>query len=148
MRIDLLGRAEASAVITLLREIDRSLFDGLPLDPSALAEQLAAVHRDRYWGVWNGGQLQAIFFLRGLDAGYAAPAFGVAVAPAAQGRGLGHLALVFAEAWSRGAGLPEIMLTVGALNQRAIALYETQGFVHSGERSAKGNLIYRKSLRG
>lgn len=147
MRIDLLGRAEASAVTTLLREIDRSLFDGLTLDPRALAEQFAAVHRDRYWGVWEGNHLQAIFFLRGLDAGYAAPAFGVAVASAAQGRGLGRLALLFAETWSRGAGLPEIMLTVGALNQRAIALYETQGFVHSGERSTKGNLIYRKSLR-
>ena len=146
MRIDLLGRTEASVVAALLREIDRSSFDGLPLDAGAIESELAAARRDRYWGIWDGAALKAVFFLRGLDAGYSAPAFGVAVAPDAQRRGLGRLALAFAETWSRWAGLAEIMLTVGAGNKRAIELYERQGFVFGGEQSAKGNLIYRKPL--
>lgn len=146
MRVDLLGAADTSVVAALLREVDRSLFHGLPLDPGALATEFASARRDHYWGIWDGEDLQAIFFLRGLDAGFAVPAFGVAVAPRAQRRGLGRLALVFAERWSQEAGLAEIMLTVTDSNQRAIALYESQGFIRTGERSSKGNLIYRKSL--
>jgi len=146
MRIDLLRSADVLSVTALLRKIDRSLFDGLPLDPCALGVELAAARRDRYWGIWDGVDLQAAFFLRGLDTGYVAPAFGIAVAPVAQRSGYGQLALSFAEIWSRRAGLDEIMLTVSAANKPAIALYEKLGFVCTGERSAKGNYIYRKSL--
>jgi len=147
MRIDLLSSAEAPQVVALLREIDPSLFDGLPLETDQLRATIASARRDRYWGVWDGSALQAVFFLRGLDAGFAAPAFGVAVASFAQRRGLGHLTLVFAETWSRAVGVKEMMLSVGAGNEPAMALYKRHGFSRTEERSPKGNVIYRKALR-
>lgn len=147
MRIDTLKIGETNKVAAFLREIDPSLFDGLPLDSGALMAEVTKARRDHYWGIWDGSVLHTVFFLRGLDAGYVTPAFGVAVAPAAQRRGLGHLALVFAETWSRWAGLKEIMLTVSDGNKRAITIYEKYGFIRTSERSAKGNLIYRKSIR-
>jgi GNAT superfamily N-acetyltransferase len=84
--------------------------------------------------------------LRGLDAGFASPAFGVYVAERHAGRRLGTVALAFAEAWCSLNGCPEIMLTVHPDHARARQLYEDRGFVASGESSAVGNLVYRKPL--
>ena len=146
MRIDRLSKFEVPAVLALLRTINRDFFDGLPIDETALASDFASARRDRYWGIWKDADLSAVFFLRGLDSGFMAPAFGVAVAPAAQGRGIGRLALIFAETWSRNAGLSDIMLTVHPDNARAISLYEAHGFLRTNEFSPKGNIVFRKSL--
>lgn len=146
MRIDCLSESDAAAVSAVLHKVNRNFFDGLPVEKTALASEFASARRDRYWGIWKDADLSAVFFLRGLDAGFSSPAFGVAVAPAAQGCGIGRLALIFAETWSRNAGLTDIMLTVDPDNSRAISLYEAQGFLRTDELSPKGNLVFRKSL--
>jgi RimJ/RimL family protein N-acetyltransferase len=118
--------------------------------PGGLADVEAALeraHKDGYWGVFVGDDLAALVMLRGLDAGFAAPAFGVYVAERHAGQGLATAALAFAEAWCRLNNYAEVMLTVHAEHERARRLYEAQAFVASGERSAIGHLVYRKRLQ-
>lgn len=115
-------------------------------DADAVTAEIAGAVRDRYWLVALDDEPAGLVLLRGLDAGFAAPAFGVYVAERFSGRGLGSLALAFAEAWCRVNGLPELMLTVHPENLHARRLYERSGFAFAGETSEAGNLVLRKPL--
>lgn len=124
----------------------RTHFEGVPTDAAAIAAMLASAENDRFWGIVAEGELVALTMLRGFDAGFAAPAFGVYVGRRWSRRGLGTLALAFAQAWCRLNGVLEIMLTVHPGNDVARAIYERDGFRFSGELSAIGHRIYRKTL--
>jgi GNAT superfamily N-acetyltransferase len=155
------GRCLSELAITELTPADaaavRRLIDGdapdyrrffLALDGEVveIAAVLGAARLDRYWGIRVRGELAAVVMLRGLDQGYRTPAFGVYVARAASGKGLGQLALQFAIAWCRVAGLTELMLTVDAEHVAAVHVYEKNGFVFCGELSQRGHRVYRKLL--
>ncbi|MEW5984347.1 MAG: GNAT family N-acetyltransferase [Acidobacteriota bacterium] len=118
-------------------------FDG---GAPAIAAMIANARRDRYWGIRSAGRLIGIVMLRGLDAGYATPAFGVYIAQSCAGAGLGRLALEFATTWCRLNGYPEIMLSVHPDHTAAVRLYEAAGFRPDGTFTPRGHGIYRKSL--
>jgi RimJ/RimL family protein N-acetyltransferase len=145
-----LGDADALALSSLLTADPpeyRKHFHPFPTDAAGIAAMLAAAKEDHFWGiVAGGGQLVAVMMLRGFDAGFAAPAFGVYVGEAWSRRGLATLALAFAQAWCRLNGCPDIMLTVHPDNAPARDMYEREGFLFSGEHSAIGHRIYRKTL--
>lgn len=141
---------DADAVLLLLTGDSpryRQHFEAFPGGRSEIDTTLAQSDNDAFLGIFLEGELGALIMLRGLDAGFAAPAFGVYVAERHAGRGLGTLALACAEAWCKLDGRAEIMLTVHPENAAARRLYEEQGFVASGERSEIGHLVYRKRLR-
>ncbi len=144
-----LGEGDA-AVVTELLAADppayREHFEGLPLDAEAVEAMLGAAREDRFWGIHFRDGLVALVMLRGLDAGYTAPAFGVYVGERWARHGLATLALVFAQAWCRLNGVDELMLTVHADNDVARRIYESEGFRFSGELSAIGHRIYRKRI--
>jgi RimJ/RimL family protein N-acetyltransferase len=145
-----LTEADAVAVSTLLTadpDDYRRHFHPFPTDPESVRTALAAAVEDVYWGIWSEG-LQAVVMLRGLDAGFTAPAFGVYVARASSGAGIARLAIALAEAWCRLNARREIMLTVHADNAAARRLYETTGYQFAGELSEAGHRIYRKKLDG
>jgi RimJ/RimL family protein N-acetyltransferase len=149
LEIRRIAAADAGDVAQLLSADPREYaagFDPFPADAAVIAAELATADRDRYWAIMRDGELAAFVMLRGLDAGFSAPAFGVYVAMSWSGRGLGRLALAYAEAWSRANGLAELMLTVEDANHRARVLYESSGFRFEGEHSPRGHLIYRKQL--
>lgn len=149
MRIDSLIAGDADAIARMLAGQDDEegrFFDGLPSDAALLREVVNAAHADRYWAIRSDEAVVGIIMLRGWDAGYAVPSFGVMIARDFRGIGLGRLALQFAEAFCRLGKVDEVMLTVSEENLRAISLYESCGFLRTGERSAKGNLLYRKRL--
>jgi RimJ/RimL family protein N-acetyltransferase len=149
IRIESLFPKEAEAVVGLISEPnddEGEFFDGLPKEQEALRSILLSAKADRYWGIYVEDKLVGLFMLRGFDAGYSAPSFGVMVKRAFRGSGLGRLALQYAEAWCRLKKVETLMLTTSEENRRAVALYEACGFVSDGERSLKGNLIYRKRL--
>jgi GNAT superfamily N-acetyltransferase len=149
MIIDPLVPGDADDTARLLGDPDDAkgrFFTGLPTEATELREIFEAAREDRYWAVRVDGSLAGVFMLRGWDAGYATPAFGVVIAHAFRGIGLGRLALQFCESWCRLRGTTEIMLTVSPENRRAISLYESRGFAATGERSPKGSPIYRKRL--
>jgi RimJ/RimL family protein N-acetyltransferase len=145
-----LADSDAVAVSRLLTadpDDYRRYFHAFQADPESVRAALAAAVEDMYWGIW-AGELQGIVMLRGIDAGFATPAFGVYVARAAAGAGIATFALAFAESWCRLNGRSEIMLTVHADNTAARRLYEATGYRFDGELSEAGHRIYRKQLDG
>ena len=87
-------------------------FDGLPKEPEALRFILSSARADRYWAIHVEDTLVGLFMLRGFDAGYSVPSFGVVIKRAFRGAGLGRLALQYAEAWCQLKNVETLMLTV------------------------------------
>lgn len=142
-----LGPDDAGAIAALLADDDPSYARWFtPFGTDGPAAELGGAERDRYWGIEVDSRLAAVILLRGLDAGFAAPAFGIYVAARWSRRGLASLALAWAETWCRLHGCPELMLTVHPENAGARRLYERHGFVADGGRSDGGNLVLRKRL--
>jgi RimJ/RimL family protein N-acetyltransferase len=149
IRIEPLLPKDAETSARLLREPgdeEGRFFDGLPKESEPLRSILLSAKADRYWAVRLEDVLVGLFMLRGFDGGYVAPSFGVVIKRAFREAGLGRLALQYAEAWCRLQKVETLMLTVSQENRWALALYEACGFVSAGERSVKGNLIFRKRL--
>ena len=124
----------------------RQNFTPFETAPEAIARMLGAARRDGFWGVTIDGALAGLIMLRGLDAGFDTPAFGVYVAQASSRRGLGRLAVAYAESWCRLEGCRELMLSVHADNTYAKRVYEHEGFVATGELTDRGHAIMRKRL--
>jgi len=103
-------------------------FHPFPFDTEAIRERLAGAKRDRYWSLLAAGQIAGFFMLRGFDAGYARPSFGVYVGSRHSGLGLARLALQFSLAWSRVNGVESVMLKVHSENAAARRVYLEAGF--------------------
>lgn len=149
IRIEPLAPIDVEASVRLFSESgddEGRFFDGLPKEPEALRSILLSAKADRYWAIRVEDTLAGLFMLRGFDTGYSVPSFGVVIKRSFRGAGLGRLALQYAETWCRLKKVETLMLTVSQENRRALALYESCGFVSAGERSLKGNLICRKRL--
>ncbi len=71
-----------------------------------------------------------------------APTFGLAVADAYQGQGLGSALISRVMAWARGGAIPIVILTVVQDNVVARRLYERAGFVRTGEFVGEDGLPY------
>jgi RimJ/RimL family protein N-acetyltransferase len=110
------------------RRYFQHFFDAYGRDPRRLARDIGAARRDRYWGLELEGGLAGFFMVRGLDEGFARPAFGVYVGQPHACRGLARFALDHALAWCRGEGIARVMLKVHRANERAYALYRAAGF--------------------
>ena len=115
-------------------------------DDERIADALAKARRDQYWGIRSSGALIGLMMLRGLDEGYAVPAFGVYVARSHGGKGIARLALRFAITWCRLNHCDEIMLSVHPSHAAALRIYEGCGFQFAGETSSIGHRIYRRKL--
>lgn len=85
--------------------------------------------------------------LRGFDAGYTRPSYGVFVAEEFAGRGLGKRALFESIAWSREKGVKSIMLKVSSANERAARLYLGAGFVPFGTCPQTGHTMMELRLQ-
>jgi ribosomal protein S18 acetylase RimI-like enzyme len=72
----------------------------------------------------------------------------VAVAPAAQGRGVGRALLAFAEDEARAHGLPEIRLYTHELMTENQRLYRSLGYEETGRRTDEGfaRVYFRKPV--
>jgi ribosomal-protein-alanine N-acetyltransferase len=101
----------------------------LTRDEAARIAGGAPTRRDCYFAAFVGHRLAGYGMLRGWDAGYAIPSFGVAVARQFRSRGLGRDLLRWAIAEARRRGAKTLMLKVYRDNPRARQLYESEGFV-------------------
>ena len=72
----------------------------------------------------------------------------VAVAPAAQGRGIGRALIAHAEQRARELGLPEVALYTNRLMTENLRLYPALGYVETGRRREDGydRVFFRKLL--
>jgi len=97
---------------------------------------------DIYQGIFFESEVIAFYMLRGLDAGFERPSFGVLVDCAWRGRGLGRLCLVAALSQCRLRSFSACMLKVSPENDGARRLYESEGFVREGLCESTGHEMY------
>ena len=119
------------------------LFVGLAADPASVnfhphpltraeARRIAertAIRDDIYFVAVADGGIVGYGMLRGWDEGYAVPSFGVAVAVACRGAGIGRQLLRWALEAARVRGAERMILKVHVTNVGARHVYETEGFV-------------------
>src|SRR5687768_5386845 len=107
-----LGVEDASAVSCLLRaqppEYAR-FFYAFGNGEEEIARVLAARDRDVYSGMFWRGELAAVYMLRGWDAGYEVPSFGVLVDVKHRGRAFMRIALDVAKLTCRLSGATRLM---------------------------------------
>jgi ribosomal protein S18 acetylase RimI-like enzyme len=89
--------------------------------------------QDRYYALWDGDTIIGYAMLRGWDAGYEAPSFGVCLAPGRRQEGLGQRLTRHAIAECRRLGARRLRLTVYRGNERAVHIYRKLGFVFTAK---------------
>lgn len=89
--------------------------------------------KDLYCVAVEGRRVVGYGMLRGWDAGYDVPSLGIAVHPAARGRGVGRRFMRFLHDAARKRGAKRVRLRVHADNLPAVKLYESLGYRFSGE---------------
>ena len=109
-------------------------------------DELLQVAKDQYWAIWNGSILVGFFMLRGMDAGYQRPSFGVMIDEGHSGQGLARLALEHALQWCRTQNIRRVMLKVAPDNYRALRAYLKAGFVAIDTCKQTGQRIMEASL--
>lgn len=121
-------------------------FTPFAFDIEVIEALLAAARDDVYSGVFWGDALAGFFMLRGWDAGYSVPAYGVTIGEEWRGAGLGRLTLAAARSICALRGATQIMLKVHPDNTAARHLYERFGFVRTGHDAKNGNDVYHLTL--
>ncbi|NFV78546.1 GNAT family N-acetyltransferase [Magnetospirillum aberrantis] len=144
-RLRLLTDADAGPLAALLGsqrlEYLRDFFP-FAFDLPTIRAQLAQAAKDRFWAIEADGAVVGMVMLRGMDAGYARPSFGIVVAETAAGRGFGRQALDFAIRWAEENDIPGIFLKVAEDNAAARRLYEEAGFRFEGVCPDIGHRMY------
>jgi len=84
--------------------------------------------------------------LRGFDAGYEIPSYGVWVSSKFSNNGLSRLTLYHAFAFCKLNGIKTLMLKVHPENKVAKEMYESMGFKKTGFDESNDNFIYYKNL--
>ncbi|HEX7808665.1 MAG TPA: hypothetical protein VF608_08070, partial [Thermoanaerobaculia bacterium] len=94
-----LSADDAAAIVALLRAQSADylrFFYALPADESAVRNVMEQRQRDLYQGLFEGDRLVGFFMLRGWDAGYDIPSFGIVVDQRTSGKGYLHATLELA----------------------------------------------------
>lgn len=120
-------------------------FYAFGFNESDIVKILAARARDVYSGIFWEGELVGFFMLRGWDAGYEVPAFGVLIDVKHKGRGLMQLTLDIAKLISRLRGAPRLMAKIHPDNVSARGARRL-GLIQTGVEAESGNIIYHLDL--
>jgi ribosomal protein S18 acetylase RimI-like enzyme len=111
-----------------------------------LLSALKAAVADVYRSLFLDGALIGFFMLRGLDKGFARPAFGIYVSSSAVGLGVARFALDQAVALCKVRSVSALFLTVAETNLRALELYRKNGFREIGVHPETGQLMMERVL--
>lgn len=110
-----------------------------------IARILAGRKRDVYSGMFWRGELAGVFMLRGWDAGYEVPSFGVLVDVKHRGRAFMRISLDVAKLICRLSGAPRLMAKIHPDNISPRGARRL-GFVQTGVEETSGNVIYHIEL--
>lgn len=110
-----------------------------------IARLLAARERDVYSGIFWRGELAAVFMLRGWDAGYEVPSFGVLVDVKHRGRAFMRISLDVAKLICRLSGVKRLMAKIHPDNVSPRGARRL-GFVQTGVEEETGNVVYHMEL--
>ncbi len=112
---------------------------------TALAETLATAEKDVYSGVFWQSELIGVFMLRGWDAGYEVPSFGVLIADKYRGGAFMRLTLDTAKLICRLSGAKRLMAKIHPENMSPRAARRL-GLHQTGFEESTGNVIYHLEL--
>lgn len=121
-------------------------FQPFPFDAISLRKTICQVKRDRFWGIFVDSALAGFFMLRGFDAGFLIPSYGVYISKPFSRKGLSTFALQFVLSWCRLQSIRTLMLKCHPGNRRALKLYRAYGFEERGIDPTNDNLIFHKIL--
>ena len=110
-----------------------------------IARILAGRKRDVYSGMFWRGELAGVFMLRGWDAGYEVPSFGVLVDVKHRGRAFMRISLDVAKLICRLAGAPRLMAKIHPDNVSPRGARRL-GLIQTGVEETSGNVIYHIEL--
>lgn len=116
-------------------------------DETAIAEILKSREKDVYSGLFWQDALICVFMLRGWDAGFEIPSFGLVVAADHRGREVLAVALEAAKLIARLAGADRMMCKVHPENVGATRGALRLGWIAESEEPETGNLVYYLDLR-
>lgn len=140
--------ADAAAICVFMRSQSPEylrFFHAFGADESVIAEMLSESRSDIYSGVFWQADLAGIFMLRGWDAGYEIPSFGVLIDEKYRGGAFMRLTLDTAKLICRLSGAKRLMAKIHPDNvsprgARRLGLHQT------GVEESTGNIIYHMEL--
>lgn len=143
-----LDHADAAAISVFMRaqSLDyMRFFTAFDSDESVIAEMLKRCKIDVYSGVFWQDNLIGMFMLRGWDAGYEVPSFGVLIDQKYRGGAFMRLTLETAKLICRLSGAKQLMAKIHPDNvspkgARRLGLHQT------GIEESTGNIIYHLEL--
>ena len=145
-----LNTGDAPTVSKLLKsdgDAYNRFFQPFPFDVDTLKKILSDIKKDKFWGIYSADTLIGFFMLRGLDAGFDIPSYGVYVAKEYSGKGVSSLTLQFVEVWGKLNNIQKVMIKVHPENHTAKRIYEKSGAVAAGMDPKNANLVYFLSIR-
>ena len=149
LSVTLLSARDAEALSKLLESGGESYskyFHPFSFDAGSLEKILSGLKKDKFWGIYIDNALIGLFMLRGLDAGFPIPSYGVYVAKEYSCKGLSSLTLHFITAWCKLNSIEKVMIKVHPENYTAKRIYEKSGAVPAGIDPKNANLIYYLSV--
>ena len=120
-------------------------FYAFDFDVEAIGRVLGTRNRDVYSGIFWQGQLVGLFMLRGWDAGYEVPSFGVLIDEEYRGGAFMRIALDIAKLICRQCGVSKLMAKIHPDNISPRGARRL-GFVQTGVEPNTGNVIYHLDL--
>jgi RimJ/RimL family protein N-acetyltransferase len=122
-------------------------FHPFSFEESALRSVIGDARKDWFRAFESTGKIVGFFMLRGFDAGFSRPSYGVFIAEDFSSKGLGKRALRESIEWGRANGVKSIMLKVSRSNERAARLYVSAGFIPCGVCERTGHTMMELPLR-
>ena len=112
-------------------------FDPFPMTAETARRLTLEPRRDRYYVATADGAVVGLSMLRGWDAGYEIPSFGIMVDPEWHGRSVGSLLTDHTLAAARALGCEQVRLSVYGSNAVAVDMYRRRGFVEVSEETVE-----------
>ena len=140
---------QAKTLSELLKSSDKEYskyFIPFSFDEKSIEKILTDAVKDKYLGVFAKQRLVGFYMLRGFDAGYEIPSYGVWISKEYSGCGLSKLTLQHAITYCKLNKIKKLMLKVHPENLVAKKIYEDFGFVQESVDTDNKNLIYFKTL--
>jgi len=115
-------------------------------DLESVFRVLDKVVNDLFFGIFIKNKIVGFYMLRGWDAGYEIPSYGVWISKDFSSKGLSKLTLNHAISVCKINSIKKIMLKVHPENLIAKKIYEDFGFINQGIDEKIGHLIYHKKI--
>lgn len=112
----------------------------------SVSTEIGKANKDMFYGIYLEKKLIGFYMLRGWDAGFEVPSYGVWIAEDFSSKGISKLTLQHAISVCKINNIKKIILKVHPDNIIAKNIYENFGFIYQGVDERIGHLIYHKMI--